>query len=70
VLVLVVGVLVFSNPASLATGQAPWYVDFVAGPVLSAVAGPLTYALVLSIYYDLKTRREGGDLAARIAATA
>ena len=70
VLVLVVGVLVFTSPDTLATGQAPWYVQFVAGPVLAMFAAPLTYALMLSIYYDLKARLEGGDLAARIAATA
>jgi hypothetical protein len=29
---------------------------------------PLFYALPLAIYNDLKLRREGGDLAARIAA--
>lgn len=70
VLGLVVGVLLFANPASLATGEPPWYVEFVVTPLLSAVAAPLTYALLLAIYYDLKTRLEGGDLAARIAATA
>jgi hypothetical protein len=70
VLGLVVAVLLFANPSTLATGQAPWYVDFVITPLLSAVAAPLTYALMLAIYYDLKTRLEGGDLAARIAATA
>lgn len=70
VVATVIGVLVFSNPSTLATGQMPWYVEFVVTPLLSAVALPLTYALMLSIYYDLKARLEGGDLAARIAATA
>jgi len=70
VLVLVVGILVVSNPGAVASGEPPWYLNFVVGPVLGAFAGPLTYALTLSIYYDLKTRLEGGDLAARIAATA
>jgi len=32
--------------------------------------GPLTYSLMLAIFYDLRLRHEGGDLAARIAATA
>ena len=35
-----------------------------------AVIAPLTYSLMLAIFYDLRLRREGGDLAARIAATA
>jgi len=70
VLVFVVAIVAISNPGALASGQTPWYIQLVAGPVLAAVAAPLTYALLLSIYYDLKTRLEGGDLAARIAATA
>ncbi|HUL81988.1 MAG TPA: hypothetical protein VL131_07595 [Gammaproteobacteria bacterium] len=70
ILIVVVGVLVVSNPSAIASGQTPWYLNFIAGPLLAMVAVPLTYALLLSIYYDLKTRLEGGDLAARIAATA
>jgi hypothetical protein len=70
ILGVVVGILVLSNPSALASGEAPWYINFVAGPLLAMIAVPLTYALLLSIYYDLKTRLEGGDLAARIAATA
>jgi len=70
VLLTVAGFAVFSNPETLATGQMPWYIQFVVGPVLSAVGAPLAYSLLLSIYYDLKLRHEGGDLAARIAATA
>ena len=48
----------------------PWYVTLIVEPALSAVIAPLTYALMLSIFYDLRLRHEGGDLAARIAATA
>lgn len=70
VLVLIIGVVAVMNPSTFASGQAPWYVQFVLGPLLAAVVAPLGYALILSIYYDLKTRLEGGDLAARIAATA
>ena len=69
---LVIGLSIFliTNPSAIANGEAPWYLQFVLGPVLSALVAPLSYALVLSIYYDLKARLEGGDLAARIAATA
>jgi hypothetical protein len=70
VLLMVVGVLLVTNPSAVATGETPWYVELVLGPLLSVVVAPLSYALMLSIYYDLKTRLEGGDLAARIAATA
>ena len=70
VLVMLLSVLIFTNPSTLATGQAPWYVQFVLAPLVSAVVVPLPYAMMLAIYYDLKARLEGGDLAARIAATA
>lgn len=70
VLGIAASISVFTNPETLSTGQLPWYVHFVIGPVLSGVGAPLGYALLLAIYYDLKLRHEGGDLAARIAATA
>jgi len=63
-------ITVISDPAAASTGQVPWYVTLVVGPVLSAVIAPLTYSLMLAIFYDLRLRHEGGDLAARIAATA
>jgi len=70
VLVIALSVLVVSNPGTFADGQAPWYIQLVFVPLLSGIVTPLTYSFVLSIYYDLKMRLEGGDLAARIAATA
>jgi Uncharacterised protein family (UPF0259) len=70
VLGIVASIAVFTNPETLSTGQMPWYVQFIVGPLLSGIAGPLGYAMLLAIYYDLKLRHEGGDLAARIAATA
>jgi hypothetical protein len=51
-------------------GQVPWAFNLVVEPVVSAFVVPLVYSLLLSIYYDLKMRHEGGDLAARIAAAA
>jgi hypothetical protein len=59
-----------ANPEAIAAGQTPWYIQFVISPLLSAVGVPLSYSMFLAIYYDLKLRREGGDLAARIAAAA
>jgi hypothetical protein len=71
VLVGMVAGIVFALGASVSVaGQLPWYFQLILGPFVSAIAVPLMYSLLLSIYYDLKTRYEGGDLAARIAATA
>jgi hypothetical protein len=70
VFAVVVSIAVISDPTAIANGQAPWYVTLIVGPVLQAVIAPLTYSLMLAIYYDLRLRHEGGDLAARIAATA
>jgi hypothetical protein len=67
---MVASVSVFTNPETLSTGQLPWYVHFVISPLLSGIGAPLGYALLLAIYYDLKLRHEGADLAARIAAPA
>jgi hypothetical protein len=68
---IVVGIAAFSDPEALVTtGQLPWYIQFVVSPVLSAFLAPLSYSLFMAIYYDLKLRHEGGDLAARIAGTA
>ena len=65
-----VSIAVISDPVAAQTGQVPWYVTLLVGPALAALIGPLTYALMLAIFYDLRLRHEGGDLAARIAATA
>jgi hypothetical protein len=63
-------VSLITNPEAIAAGQTPWWIQFVVSPLLSAVATPLSCSLYLSIYYDLRLRHEGGDLAARIAAAA
>lgn len=44
-------------------------VEMVFTPVLGAVAGPLFYALSLAAYHDLKLRRSGADLEARLDST-
>jgi hypothetical protein len=65
-----VSIAVISDPAAASVGEVPWYVTLLVAPALSAVIAPLTYALMVAIFYDLRLRHEGGDLAARIAATA
>jgi hypothetical protein len=70
VIAIVAGVAAIGDPEAIAAGQSPWWLQFVVSPVLSAVAVPLSYSLFMAIFYDLKLRHEGGDLAARIAGTA
>ncbi|MBN1240511.1 MAG: hypothetical protein JXB36_18555 [Gammaproteobacteria bacterium] len=66
---IVVGVVVaLGTDVSIETGELPWYIDFIATPLITGVVGPLGYALFMSVYRDLKLRREGGDIAERIAA--
>jgi hypothetical protein len=65
-----ISIAVISDPAAASAGEVPWYVTLLVAPALSAVIAPLFYALMLAIFYDLRLRHEGGDLAARIAATA
>jgi hypothetical protein len=61
-------VVVLGTDISLESGEMPWFIDFVVGPLIVGVVGPLGYSLFMSVYRDLKLRREGGDIAARIAA--
>ncbi len=70
VIAIVAGVAAVANPEAIAAGQSPWWLQFIVSPLLSAVAVPLSYSLFMAIFYDLKLRHEGGDLAARIAGTA
>lgn len=56
------------DPAALAEGRLPWYVDFVVSPLMAGVLGPLFYSLLIAAYNDLKLRREGADLTGRVAA--
>ncbi len=46
---------------------AAWF--NLANGLISAFIIPLTYGIGLAVYYDLELRRQGEDLAARIAAT-
>lgn len=41
---------------------------FVVGAVINLLFAPYYISLLLSIYWDLKLRKEGGDLAARVGA--
>lgn len=41
----------------------PWYFDFVVTPLISSVVVPLTCALFIAVYADLKLRREGANIA-------
>jgi hypothetical protein len=71
---IVVGVI--GAAAALAFGVTPsadgqdvvLLIDLIVTPVVSAFGTPLIYGLGLAIYYDLRLRREGGDIAERIAA--
>ena len=67
---IVAGIFAAVSGFALGGGQVPLAFNLIVGPVVSALAVPLVYSLLLSIYYDLKVRHEGGDLAARIAAAA
>jgi hypothetical protein len=40
----------------------------VVGVIVSLIVTPYYIALAISIYWDLKLRKEGGDLAARVGA--
>jgi hypothetical protein len=65
---LVAGLAVAVNVDQIAQGQMPWYIDFILNPLISGIASPLLYSLVLATFYDLQLRHEGADLAERIAA--
>jgi hypothetical protein len=67
---IVAGIVAVISGFAVGGGGVPLVFNLVVGPVVSALAVPLVYSLLLSIYYDLKMRHEGGDLAARIAAAA
>lgn len=80
VLYVVIGFVVGLVAAAVAVGlggsatatseNVTFIVDVVITPVVSAFGTPLIYGLGLAIYYDLRLRREGGDIAERIAAAA
>jgi hypothetical protein len=54
--------------AAAASGELPWYVEYLAFPVLEGFVVPFVYSMLVALFYDLKLRREGSDIAARIAA--
>jgi hypothetical protein len=67
---IIFAAVLLSNPTTAQTGQPPLLLQLVANPLLQVVLAPLILSLFMSILYDLKLRHEGGDLAARIAASA
>ena len=67
VLSILLAVAVATNPEAIAAGRMPWYINFVVSPLVSAVATPLGYSLLIGVLHDLELRYRGDDLAARIA---
>lgn len=70
VVALVVALMAASGGSieALAAQGPPWYVDLLIGPLVAGAITPLVYGLWIAIYYDLRLRREGTDLTARIDA--
>jgi hypothetical protein len=65
----VLGVLLAAGATS--DGAVPtsvYILEMVLMPLIQVVMVPLSYSLILALYYDAKLRREGSDLAERIAA--
>ncbi len=46
--------------------QTQLYLNIAVG-AMSALLSPLYYAIMITLYHDLKLRKEGGDIAARMA---
>jgi uncharacterized membrane protein YesL len=67
---LILGIAVVVNPDAALNDPTPllMLVDTVISPAFNAVLTPLSYALFMVVYFDLKLRREGTDLAERIDA--
>jgi hypothetical protein len=70
---LIVIIITGAADISAAAGSAfpRWLtllMDYIIAPLFQVVLSPLFYALPMAVYNDLKLRREGSDLAARIAA--
>jgi uncharacterized BrkB/YihY/UPF0761 family membrane protein len=51
------------NPADLS--QFSWFI--LAEAIINAIIYPLFYAMAVVVYHDLKLRKSGGDLEARLA---
>lgn len=61
---LVVGIAVAVNPNAIGAGTSVSEIALTG--LLGGVVTPIFYALSLSVFYDLRLRREGHDLASRI----
>ena len=66
--VFVAGIAIALDP-ELLTSTGLTIADTIVTPLLTGLVTPLFYALTMSAYYDLKLRRSGDDLAARIEST-
>ena len=64
----VAGIAIVLDPESI-TSIGFSVVDTIVTPILTGLITPLFYSLTMSAYYDLKLRRSGDDLAARIDST-
>ena len=62
----VAGMALVFNPEALNTGVS--MIEAIVTSLLGGLVTPLFYAMTLAAYYDLRLRREGDDLAARIDA--
>ena len=51
------------NPSDLS--QFSWF--FFGEAIINAIVYPLFYAMAVAVYHDLKVRKSGGDLEARLA---
>jgi hypothetical protein len=66
---LIIGILVGLQAGGLAEpGRMIAILEYAVLPLLQVVLAPLSYALFVALYYDLRLRHEGSDLADRIAA--
>ncbi len=65
---IVSGMGAFFSSSTDATGPMFTFINLVVVPLMSAVITPVTYAFGVAIFNDLKLRKEGGDLDARIEA--
>jgi len=64
------GMLSAALGALLGPGIAATILGQVIGVAMGTAVGPLKLAILVSMYYDLKIRKEGTDLADRVSALA
>lgn len=67
-IIAAVGVLGAAGPGAPVASGTPWFLTYVIQPLLTGFLMPFSYALLLSLYYDLKLRNDGTDIAERLTA--